>query len=101
MFSKIDFHVTFMYILTISGETSVKWSPTRGAVIGYAQYLSAGAVLPLRYDETVLTRWGVEIMVGSPVFSVTATLASPGQLSGARKCFILRHTFYNNFFNDL
>lgn len=60
------------------GETSVKWTPSRGAVVGYAEYHSVGAVLPLRYDETVLTRWGVDIMVGSPVITVTATRASKG-----------------------
>lgn len=61
------------------GETSVKRTPSKGAVVSYAEYSSIGAVLPLQYDETVLTRWGVDIMVGSPVITVTAARASVGE----------------------
>lgn len=58
-----------------TGETTVKWVPSRAAVVSYAQYLTLGDVLPLTYDPTVLTRWGVDLTIAAPVISITATPA--------------------------
>lgn len=44
------------------------------AVIGYAQYKNIGSLLPLRYDETVSKRYGVDLIVGSPVISVVVAV---------------------------
>lgn len=43
--------------------------------MSYAQYHNLGQVLPLTYDETVLTRWGIDLSVAAPVISITATPA--------------------------
>lgn len=59
----------------VVGETPAKWAPRRAAVVSYAQYHNLGQVLPLTYDETVLTRWGIDLSVAAPVISITATPA--------------------------
>ncbi|KAG8227385.1 hypothetical protein J437_LFUL000393, partial [Ladona fulva] len=59
------------------GELSTKQTfSRRRAVFGYAEYRSAGDLLPLRFDPTVSRRWGVDLRVASPVISV-AILAPP------------------------
>ncbi|KAK9696737.1 Laminin G domain [Popillia japonica] len=45
--------------------------PDDGAVISYAEYRQAGALLPSVYDDSVVRRWGVDITIGSPVLSVS------------------------------
>ncbi|XP_052128982.1 protocadherin-like wing polarity protein stan isoform X1 [Frankliniella occidentalis] len=56
------------------GETSTRQSPAAvgQAVLSYVQYRTLGPLLPDRYDETVLRRWGVDLRVGSPVVSLAA-----------------------------
>lgn len=44
------------------------------AVVGYAQYKNIGSLLPLRYDETVSKRYGVDLIVGSPIISVVVAI---------------------------
>lgn len=65
------------------GETSFKPSPSgqpQGqAVLSYVQYRTLGPLLPSRYDDTVLRRWGVDLRVGSPVVSLAAYV--PGDKS--------------------
>jgi cadherin EGF LAG seven-pass G-type receptor 1 len=58
--------------MNISGELITKHSlkGSGRAVLSYAQYRTAGSLLPERYDETVSRRWGVELRVGSPVISL-------------------------------
>jgi cadherin EGF LAG seven-pass G-type receptor 1 len=58
--------------LNISGEVATKHSlqGSGRAVVSYAQYRTAGSLLPARYDETVSRRWGVELRVGSPIISL-------------------------------
>lgn len=45
--------------------------PDDGAVISYAEYRQAGALLPGIYDDSVVRRWGVDITIGSPLISVS------------------------------
>lgn len=57
------------------GEILTKHSLSEdGAVITYAQYKEAGALLPKKYDESVVRRWGVDITIGSPVISVSVLI---------------------------
>lgn len=58
--------------VNVSGELITKHSlkGSGRAVLSYAQYRTAGSLLPERYDETVSRRWGVELRVGSPVISL-------------------------------
>ncbi|KAL1494818.1 hypothetical protein ABEB36_010350 [Hypothenemus hampei] len=54
-----------------NGEIITKHSlPGDGAIISYIQYKEAGNLLPKRYDESVLRRWGVDITLGSPLISI-------------------------------
>lgn len=63
------------------GETTVRWTPSRAAVVAYAQYNGLGQVLPLVYDQTVLTRWGVGLAANAPTITVTASPAIQGTVS--------------------
>lgn len=55
-----------------SGEIASKSLVSEsGAVVSYVQYKEAGAMLPERYDESVVRRWGVDVLIGSPVVSVS------------------------------
>jgi cadherin EGF LAG seven-pass G-type receptor 1 len=58
--------------MNISGELITKHSlkGSGRAVLSYAQYRTAGSLLPERYDETVSRRWGIELRVGSPIISL-------------------------------
>ncbi|XP_050305133.1 protocadherin-like wing polarity protein stan isoform X2 [Anthonomus grandis grandis] len=54
-----------------NGEVLTKHSlPGDGAIVSYIQYRQAGNLLPKRYDESVLRRWGVDITIGSPLMSI-------------------------------
>lgn len=57
----------------------MKWMPSRAAVVGYAEYRTLGSVLPLTYDQTVLTRWGVDLALAAPIVTITATPAVQGE----------------------
>ncbi|XP_049833037.1 protocadherin-like wing polarity protein stan isoform X1 [Schistocerca gregaria] len=50
--------------------THTSFLGSRQAVLSYAEYRSVGTLLPERYDETVVRRWGVELRVGSPIISL-------------------------------
>ena len=50
------------------------FSRSDNAVVGYAQYKNIGSLIPLRYDETVSKRYGVDLIVGSPVISVIVAI---------------------------
>lgn len=71
------------------------FSKSDNAVVGYAQYKNIGSLIPLRYDETVSKRYGVDLTVGSPVISVIVAINQhPGELSKSMryyKCSILIH----------
>lgn len=41
-----------------------------GAVVSYAQYKEAGNIFAKNYDASVVSRWGVDITLGSPIISV-------------------------------
>lgn len=45
-----------------------------GAVLSYAQYKEAGTLIPKQYDESVVRRWGVDIIIGSPLISVSVLI---------------------------
>nr|XP_022918571.1 protocadherin-like wing polarity protein stan isoform X2 [Onthophagus taurus] len=52
------------------GELLTKHSLSdHGAVVSYAEYKQAGALFPVVYHESVITRWGVDITIGSPLIS--------------------------------
>ncbi|KAJ8975858.1 hypothetical protein NQ317_015895 [Molorchus minor] len=54
------------------GEVITKHSlPDDGAVVSYAQYRQAGYLFPQTYDDSVIRRWGVDIIIGSPLISVS------------------------------
>lgn len=55
-----------------SGEITFKhvMSDSR-AVVSYAQYREIGDLFPTRYDESVIRRWGIDIMLGSPILSIS------------------------------
>jgi len=80
--SKFDKHTQIMVPIDLLGIEPIKhgMTTTKGqlsknaAVVGYAQYRTLGALLPLRYDDTVLKRYSVDLQVGSPVISFVATL---------------------------
>ncbi|KAL3270161.1 hypothetical protein HHI36_009218 [Cryptolaemus montrouzieri] len=44
--------------------------PEGGAVVSYAEYKEAGLIFPTNYDASVVSRWGVDITIGSPMISV-------------------------------
>ncbi|CAG9761162.1 unnamed protein product [Ceutorhynchus assimilis] len=53
------------------GEIITKHSlPGDGAIVSYIQYKEAGGLLPKKYDESVVRRWGVDITIGSPLMSI-------------------------------
>lgn len=53
------------------GEIITKHSlPGDGAIVSYIQYKQAGNLLPKKYDESVVRRWGVDITIGSPLMSI-------------------------------
>lgn len=54
------------------------------AVVGYAQFKNIGSMMPMKYDETVTKRYGVELIVGSPV---VATIVAINQRAGRRQRF--------------
>lgn len=55
-----------------SGELITKHSlPDNRAVISYAQYKEAGILFPTVYDDSVIRRWGVDVIIGSPLLSVS------------------------------
>lgn len=55
-----------------SGELITKHSlPDNRAVISYAQYRQAGMLFPNVYDDSVIRRWGVDVIIGSPLISVS------------------------------
>lgn len=55
-----------------SGELLTKHTLSdSGAVLSYAQYKQTGSLLPENYDESVVRRWGVDIIIGSPLISVS------------------------------
>ncbi|RZF37236.1 hypothetical protein LSTR_LSTR006562 [Laodelphax striatellus] len=60
------------------GEHKVKGDNSGQAIIGYAQYKTLGKVLPMRYDMTVVSRWGVDLIVASPVFTLVAIVMDEG-----------------------
>ncbi|XP_044754021.1 protocadherin-like wing polarity protein stan isoform X2 [Coccinella septempunctata] len=54
-----------------SNELVTKHSlPQGGAVVSYAQFREAGLLFPQNYDASVVSRWGVDITLGSPLISV-------------------------------
>ena len=54
------------------GELITKHTlPENGAVLSYAEYRQAGALLPNVFDDSVVRRWGVDITIGSPLTSVS------------------------------
>lgn len=77
--TKFDKHTKILVPLTLlgikpleHGEVILKHTlPTNGAVVSYAQYKEAGSLLPDKYDESVMRRWGVDITIGSPLISVS------------------------------
>lgn len=66
-------------IMTGSSKTQ-----DRSGIVSYAFYKD-GSVFPTRYDHTVSTRWGVQLMVASSVISVVTV---------NRGNFILNFIFY-------
>ena len=53
------------------GELITKHTlPEVGAVVSYAQYKQANSLMPQKYDDSVVRRWGVDITIGSPLISV-------------------------------
>lgn len=46
------------------------FSRSDSAIVGYAHFKNLGSMMPMRYDETVSKRYGVNLLVGSPILSV-------------------------------
>lgn len=77
--SKFDQHTKILVPLKLlgiqpveSGELITKHSlPVDGAVVSYAQYKQAGSLLPQSYHESIMRRWGVDVVIGSPLISVS------------------------------
>lgn len=40
------------------------------AIVGYAQYKDAGDIYAANFDETIMRRWGVEVIIASPLISI-------------------------------
>ncbi|XP_031351868.1 protocadherin-like wing polarity protein stan isoform X2 [Photinus pyralis] len=54
------------------GELSTKHTLSESkAVFSYVQYKEAGLLFPSTYDDSVVRRWGVDIVVGSPLISIS------------------------------
>ncbi|XP_066248043.1 protocadherin-like wing polarity protein stan isoform X1 [Euwallacea similis] len=70
--SKIFIPLSLLGIKVLEhGEVITKNSlPVDGAIISYIQYKEAGNLLPNKYDDSVVRRWGVDVTVGSPLVSV-------------------------------
>jgi hypothetical protein len=43
-------------------------------VIGYTQYKELDTLMPLDVDDTVTSRWGVSLVLGSPVLSLVISV---------------------------
>lgn len=50
------------------------FSRSDNAIVGYAHFKNLGSMMPMRYDETVATRYGVNLMVGSPLMTVIVAI---------------------------
>jgi cadherin EGF LAG seven-pass G-type receptor 1 len=83
--------------MNISGELTTKHSlqGSGRAVLSYAQYRTAGSLLPERYDETVSRRWGVELRVGSPLISLAILVPEEEGEVGEGNLGIFRVTTYD------
>lgn len=46
------------------------------AIVSYAQYKDVGHLGTSRYDETVTRRWGVDIQIATPIFSLAILVPS-------------------------
>ena len=59
----------------IRGDVSITGSlrtlPEREAIVSYAMFREGGA-WPKRFDHSVVTRWGLDLQVGSTIFTVVA-----------------------------
>jgi cadherin EGF LAG seven-pass G-type receptor 1 len=99
--SKFDKHTQIMVPIDLLGIEPIKhgMTTTKGqlsknaAVVGYAQYRTLGALLPLRYDDTVLKRYSVDLQVGSPVMSFVATLNH----NNPKSMFLFKKNIINKF----
>uniref|UniRef100_A0A8D8VR67 Protocadherin-like wing polarity protein stan n=1 Tax=Cacopsylla melanoneura TaxID=428564 RepID=A0A8D8VR67_9HEMI len=56
------------------GELSVDELKGDTAVIGYTQYKDLSSLMPLDVDDTVISRWGVSLVLGSPVLSIVISV---------------------------
>ncbi|CAH1394992.1 unnamed protein product [Nezara viridula] len=56
----------------ISITGSVRTQPEREAIVSYAMFKEVEA-WPKRFDHSVVTRWGLDLQVGSTIFTVVAT----------------------------
>ncbi|XP_050548978.1 protocadherin-like wing polarity protein stan isoform X2 [Daktulosphaira vitifoliae] len=80
--SKFDKHTQVMVPIDLLGIEPIKqgMTTTKGqlsknnAVVGYVQYRTIGALLPLHYDDTVLKRYSVDLQVSSSVMAFVAAL---------------------------
>lgn len=77
--SKFDIHSKIFVPLKLLGiqpiemdELTTKHSLSESkAVLSYAQYKQAGLLFPDLYDDSVVRRWGIDIVVGSPLISIS------------------------------
>lgn len=46
------------------------------AIISYAQYKDVGRLFPHSFDETITRRWGVDIQIATPIFSLSILVPS-------------------------
>lgn len=53
------------------GEITIQSLTRPRSVLSYVQYREAGLMFPQQYDYTVSRRWGVDMIVASPIISVT------------------------------
>ncbi|XP_066904779.1 protocadherin-like wing polarity protein stan isoform X2 [Halyomorpha halys] len=56
----------------ISITGSMRTQPEREAIVSYAMFKEVEA-WPKRFDHSVITRWGLDLQVGSTIFTVVAT----------------------------
>lgn len=81
---KFDKHTKVLVPLEMLGitppESDEVTQGSRGndyrAIVAYAQYKDVGQLLPDLYDETITRRWGVDVELATPIFSLQILVPS-------------------------
>ncbi|KAK4875010.1 hypothetical protein RN001_011432 [Aquatica leii] len=73
LYSKIFVPLKLLGIQPLeAGELTFKHSLSESkAVLSYVEYKQAGLLFPNFYDDSVVRRWGIDVVVGSPLISIS------------------------------